>query len=259
MSNAQTDPLATRSNLEIAGMIALMILVGLAGWKLSDRAELGVDASRLAELPAKVGPWQSVDVPMEPAVESELRADFNLQRAYVARTQDPVVLYVGYYGTRRGGRPEHTPQGCYTGAGWGIAATRTLSIGQAGGLRANEYLVERDGEEQLVVFWYRSFRRTGILGGLDQNLDRLIGLMREGRADGALVRISTLVHEGDVVGARSRLQSFASLIDPLLGEHWPVEFACEEDAEGRCAGTVSASATATATADRVAAIATGRR
>lgn len=238
-SKTSTDRIAPRAQLEIGAMIALMLLVGLAGWKLSERVELEVDPSPLADLPAKIGPWQSMDIPMEPAVESELRADFNLQRVYGTRTQDPVVLYVGYYGTRRGGRPEHTPQGCYTGAGWGIESTRTLSIGQDGPLRANEYLVERDGEQQLVVFWYRSFRRTGILGGLDQNLDRLVGLMRDGRADGALVRISTLVHGDDVVGARSRLQSFASVIDPLLGLHWPVEFACDDDAEGRCAGAGS--------------------
>ena len=229
-----------------------MLLVGIAGWKLSERAELIVDPSPLAALPRKVGPWQSMDVPMEPAVESELRADFNLQRVYGTRTQDPVVLYVGYYGTRRGGRPEHTPQGCYTGAGWGIEATRTLSIGQDEPLRANEYLVERDGERQLVVFWYRSFRRTGILGGLDQNVDRLLGLMREGRADGALVRISTAVHEDDVVGARSRLQSFASLIDPLLAVHWPIESVCDEREDGDCARSEST------TAASVAAVGMGR-
>lgn len=234
MPNSPPDRSSWRSQVELGVMIASMLVVGLAGWKLSERANLSVDASALAALPGRIGPWESVEIPMEAAVEAELRADFNLQRAYVTRAQDPVVLYVGYYGTRRGGRPEHNPQGCYTGAGWGIEATRTLSMGQDGPLRANEYLVERDGVQQLVVFWYRSFRRTGILGGLDQNLDRLMGLLRDGRADGALVRISTLIHEGDVVGARSRLQSFASLVDPLLGRHWPVEFACEAASGGRC-------------------------
>src|SRR5690606_24078327 len=101
------------ADLEIGAMIALMLLVGLAGWRLSARSELEVDVSPLAALPERIGPWQSVDVPMEPAVETELRADFNLQRAYVSPTRIPLMLYVGYYGTRRGGRPEHTPQGCY--------------------------------------------------------------------------------------------------------------------------------------------------
>ncbi|MEZ4330509.1 MAG: EpsI family protein [Myxococcota bacterium] len=234
MSQPSSDPRARRADVEIGLMIALMLLVGLAGWKLSARSELAVDPSPLAELPERIGPWQAMDVPLPPAVETELRADFNLQRAYGSATQIPLLLYVGYYGTRRGGRPEHTPQGCYTGAGWGIEDARTLSIATGDEpLRANEYLVERDGERQLVVFWYRSYRRTGLLGGLDQNLDRLVGLLRHGRADGALVRLSTLVLDGDIVGARSRLQSFASLVDPLLAAHWPVELDC---GDGRSTG-----------------------
>lgn len=246
MSNRPTRSVVSRSDVEVGVLVALMLLVGLVGWNLPDRAEIGVDPSPLASLPSKIGSWQSIEIPMEPAVESELRADLNLMRAYVAPTQDTVILYVGYYGTHRGGRPEHTPQGCYTGAGWGIEATQTLSINPDDSLRANEYLVERDGEQQLVVFWYRSYRRTGLLGGLDQNIDRFIGLMRDGRADGALVRISMVVQADDVVGARSRLLSFASLIDPLLELHWPIEFDCEGDTAGRCGGVGAASGANTA-------------
>lgn len=234
LSNRSVSQFATRANLEIGAMVAMLVLVGVAGWKLSERAELRVDPSPLARLPGTIGPWRSLDVPMDAAVESILRADYNLQRAYVSGTNESLWLYVGYYGTRRGGRPEHTPRGCYTGAGWGIEATRTLEIGKQGNLRANEYLVERDGAQQLVLFWYRSFRRTGILGGLDQNIDRLLGLLREGRADGALVRISTPVLDSDIVGARSRLQSFASLMDPLLGTHWPIELPCDDSTHGAC-------------------------
>ncbi|MBY0399192.1 hypothetical protein K2X89_02780, partial [Myxococcota bacterium] len=54
---------SARAHLEIGLMIALMLLVGIAGWKLSERAELEVDPSPLAGLPAKVGPWQSMDIP----------------------------------------------------------------------------------------------------------------------------------------------------------------------------------------------------
>lgn len=225
-----------RGDVELVAIVGLMVVVGLAGWKLSERPRLAVDTLPLAALPQRIGPWQSVDVPMEPAVESELRADFNLQRVYVSPDRSSLVLYVGYYGTLRGGRPEHTPQGCYTGAGWGIESARTLAVGGPGeAMRMNEYVVEREGSRQLIVFWYRSFRRTGLLGGLDQNVDRLVGLMLSGRADGALVRLSTLVEGDDVVGARSRLQSFASLVDPLLRTHWPAEFACDGDDRSACA------------------------
>jgi EpsI family protein len=184
---------------------------------------LAVDASALATLPLEIAGHRAHEIPLEQAVEAELRADYNVQRAYLHPSGEVVWLYVGYYGTTRGGRPEHTPRGCYTGAGYGIVASRALLADAAAGLRVNEYLVERDGERQLVQFWFRSHRRTGMLGGLDQNLDRLLGRLLEGRADGALLRVSTPLREGDDVAARGRLLAFAAALDPLVAARWPTE------------------------------------
>jgi len=224
-----------RESFASLALVGLMLAVGALGWWLQLGPQLRVDASSLGELPTQVGRWRSTDVPLSSVVESELRADYNLQRTYAAPFADPVWLYVGYYGTRRGGRPEHTPRGCYTGAGWGIESSRTVDVRPNGDLRANEYLVERDGERRLVHFWYRSHRRTGILGGLDQNIDRLLGRLLDGRADGALVRVSTPITGDDSIAARGRLLSFDSLVDPLLGEHWPIELPCEKAGPGACA------------------------
>ena len=89
--------------------------------------------------------------------------------------------------------------------------------------RVNEYIVEREGERRLVHFWYRSVYRTGMLGGWDQNVDRFVGRLRHGRADGALIRLSTPLRGEDGVTARSRLMAFARLLDPLVAERWPTE------------------------------------
>lgn len=224
-----------RLSLENAGLIALitaMVAVGALGWWLRLGPQVYVDASPLEGVPTRIGQWESRDVPVPRAVEDELRADFNLQRAYANRLGDVVWVYVGYYGTERGGRPEHTPRGCYTGAGWGIESSQTVDVTPNGVLRANEYLVTNSGQRRLVHFWYRSHRRTGILGGLDQNLDRLMGRLLDSRADGALVRVSTPILDRDTVAARGRLISFASLLDPLLGEHWPSEIPCAEAGPG---------------------------
>ena len=202
--------------------VALLIVAALA-WGLALRPAPRVDASPLATLPREIEEWTARDIPLDSQVESVLRADFNLQRAYRDSGGGLIWLYLGYYGTGRGGRPEHTPRGCYTGAGWGIAEARVLSADPDADLSVNEYVVERDGERRLVVFWYRSHRRTGMVGGLDQNLDRLLGRLFAGRADGALVRLSTRLRPGQEESARSRLLSFARVLDPLLGERWPRE------------------------------------
>jgi EpsI family protein len=210
------------SNLATAILIVGLFAVGGFAWSLQVQPTFEIDASALATLPTRIDAYDGHDIPLESTVESVLRADFNLQRAYIG-AGSLVWLYVGYYGTSRGGRPEHTPRGCYTGAGWGIESARTLRVAPDEDLRVNEYLVERGGERRLVHFWYRSAKRTGMLGGWDQNADRFVGRITSGRADGALVRISTPLSGDDEIGARGRLLGFASALDPLLAERWPTE------------------------------------
>jgi EpsI family protein len=211
------------ANLGTAILSVSLLAIGGFAWSLQLQPALEIDTSALATLPIRIDVYDGRDIPLESTVESVLHADFNLQRAYYG-AGSLVWLYVGYYGTARGGRPEHTPRGCYTGAGWGIESARTLRVDPDGDLRVNEYLVERDGERRLVHFWYRSVQRTGMLGGWDQNVDRFVGRLTEGRADGALIRISTPLSGEDEVSARGRLLGFASALDPLLAERWPTEF-----------------------------------
>ena len=220
-------PMESRSSgLEGAGIAiacAVLLAVGGLGWWLQLRPALAVDASALGALPSTIGSWEARDVPLADSVEEELRADFNVQRVYAHPSGDTIVLYVGYYGTDRGGRPEHVPHACYTGAGWAIEAAHSVLADAATGMRVNEFVVERAGVRRLVHYWYRSHRRTGMLGGLDQNVDRLTGRLFQGRADGALVRLSASLDELDEAEARSRLLSFGAALEPLLAAHWPDE------------------------------------
>jgi EpsI family protein len=225
----------TKNNFELFALVGLMLLVAAAGWWLRLGPQLQVDASPLSDIPTRIGRWQSSDIPLDSVVEKELQADFNIQRVYLTRLGEPIWLYVGYYSTERGGRPEHTPRGCYASAGWAIESSQTLEVEPNTDPQVNEYLVEQRDKRRLVHFWYRSHRRTGILGGIDQNVDRMLGLLLDRRADGALIRISTPITEDDTTSSRGRLRAFARLLDPLLGEHWPTEFTCDEARPGqRC-------------------------
>jgi EpsI family protein len=209
-------------------LVLLLVGVGAASWWYQLRPPLRVDPAPLIALPETIGSWQAVDVPLDAAVESILRADFNLQRAYVHPTGAIVFLYVGYYGTDRGGRPEHTPEVCFNSQGWDITARRTLRV-EGGGepLRVSEFVVEKGDIRHLVEFWFRSQRSTGMLSSLEQAFDRLTGRLVDGRADGSLVRISTPLAGRDPVEARSYLMQFAAAVDEQLGLHWPVEIATE--------------------------------
>lgn len=214
----------------VAVTAIVLVAVGCVAWGLSLRPTLQVDSHELARLPSQVEAWRSVDIPMDEAVESMLRADFNLQRAYVHPLGDVIWLYVGYYGSERGGRPEHVPRACYRAHGWTIAAHRAIEIDPRRGLRANEYVVEREGQARLVHFWYRSHRETGILSMLGLSLDHFLGRFLGQRADGALVRVSTPLESPDeLVETRSKLAGFGAALDALLAERWPTEAPVKTD------------------------------
>ncbi|HME71995.1 MAG TPA: EpsI family protein [Myxococcota bacterium] len=200
-----------------------LLLVGGFAWSLQLRPRLEIHAQALIGLPPDLKDWHSRDIPLEETVETILHADANVQREYVRPLGDSVWLFVGYYGTNRGGRPEHTPGVCYPANGWRIERRRTVTIDPARGLRATEYVVEKNGRLDLVQFWYRSYRRTGMLGDLDLSLDHLLGQVHTGRADGALVRVSTPFRKDDEAAARGRLMAFAAALDLQLAAHWPTE------------------------------------
>jgi EpsI family protein len=206
-----------------AALVALLVATGAFAWALRLRTPLEVDVAPLARFPASLGPFRAEEIPLGSAVEEELRADFNLLRSYAGPDRLPVVLYIGYYGTARGGRPEHSPRGCYTGAGYGIESARIVDLGEPRALRANEWIVEREGVRELVIYWFRSHRRTGMTGGFDASIDKLLGRLVDGRADGALVRVSTPLPAHDGEAARTRLRRFAAAVDAELDAHWPME------------------------------------
>lgn len=203
--------------------VALMALGGVLSTWLYQLPELDASPERLSTLPRRIGSFEGLDAPLESGVEAMLQADHNLQRVYVHPLGSFVSLYVGYYGTARGGTPEHTPFACYRAQGWSILARETLPHDVEAGGRLREYVVENGGRRDLVIFWYRSFRRTGMISTAQLRLDHLIGQLEARRGDGALVRISTPLAGLDHMAARSLLVSFAKALEPELAERWPAE------------------------------------
>lgn len=206
-----------------AALAVALVAAGAAAWWLALRPARVADGSSLAAIPYELGRWRGVDVPVEDAVESMLRADFNVQREYRHPEGGPVWLYLGYYGTDRGGTPEHTPRACYTAHGWSVVEARELVRDPGTGRRANEYVVAFGAHRRLVHFWYRSYRSAALLSPFALRVDHALGRLREGRGDGALVRLSTPITDGDRSHARSRLLDLAARLEPELAARWPEE------------------------------------
>jgi len=204
----------------------LLVLVGAASWWISLRPRVELRPASLEQIPFRLGAWSGVDLPMASSVESMLQADSHVQRAYRSDDGQLVWLYVGYYGTEQGGRPEHTPWACYPSAGWTIerSSERPILSDSTGASRGafNELLVERGGERRLVHFWYRTHRSWAIASEGRLTLDHLLGrLSHSARADGALVRLSTPIDARGLSEARRRLARFTETLGVELSRHWP--------------------------------------
>ena len=215
-------PAGEKIQTAIIAIIAL--LVGGLSWGMLLRPTLIVDASELANLPLEIERWRGIDLEIESDVAEMLDADFQVQRVYHHPMVGIVWFYVGYYGTERGGRPEHTPWVCYPSNGWEIERSQVVETHNDLVTQVTELLVERDGERRLVHFWYQSDRSTGMLGDLDQAIDRLINRVSHGRADGSLVRLSIPLRDaGSEATARGQLIGFGREMAPALKKHWPTE------------------------------------
>lgn len=204
-------------------VVAALVLAGGLAWWVELRPPLAPVPTSLGGIPLQIGSFEGADLPVGATVESILEADYHLQRAYEHVHGDLVWLYVGYYGTNKGGTPEHPPRVCYTAHGWEILDTRTVPREADGSDDATEYLVELEGQRRLVLYWYRSFRATNLRSIFELRVDHVIGQLTEGRADGALVRLSTPIADGDRVAARNRLLHFAALLEDELQTAWPEE------------------------------------
>jgi EpsI family protein len=213
-------------SIPVAALIAALLLSGAVGWWLHLRPHAEFDPESIEGLTFDLGGWEGRDIPISEGVEQMLRADSHVQRVYVNEAGETLWLYVGYYGTSRGGRPEHTPWVCYPSAGWRIESSSEIALAEGAnsgeGSLANEILVERDGTQRLVHFWYATHRRIGIASEMALTIDHLAGrLSVAGRADGALVRISTPIADLGIERARKRLRRFTDSLIPEIRHRWP--------------------------------------
>lgn len=206
--------------IEGALLAAILVLVGGLSWWLTFRPVEEADPARFDALPRIVNGWKAVDLEIDQSVSDMLAADHNVQRAYLHPQRYVVFVYVGYYGTRRGGTPEHTPDVCYPSQGWTIVESTERRLGGEAGFDVQEFVVQKDAETRLVHYWYRTSQVTGITSVPRLRMQHFWGRLTENRGDGALIRLSTQIGPDGVEGARSRLFGLDAAIEGAVAQIW---------------------------------------
>lgn len=155
-------------------------------------------APHLERLPRTIGNWQALrDVELSQDTRKILRAESVLVRDYELAPGSRVQIFVAYYRNQHAGESMHSPRNCLPGSGWEQLSNSSLAVDMGDGRRetVNRYLVEKQGNKMLVVYWYQNHNRiiaNEYLGKLYLMWDSI----RHQYRDGAIIRITVPAGNG---------------------------------------------------------------
>lgn len=206
----------------LVSLFATLAIVGL----LSLRPSPVIARTNLEHLPTEIAGYKGVDDRFPESVNRELNADKQLYRHYRFGDGSQIDLYIGYYGTAKGGRTGHNPYACLPGAGWAIVDSRNIGIRQpnnSSDTELNYVQARRDGVNTVMVHWYQTAGTIVVSTGIQQNIEKIRGRLLRNRNDGAFVQISMQVPDESVLVSEAKVIDFAGWILKLLPDFWPVE------------------------------------
>lgn len=203
----------TQANLRTA-VIAAMLLVCALFLQFRGRIETVPKFESLDRFPLELSGWQGRDLAMADDVRAALGAGIFLSRAYLdpSNPVEPVGLFLAYFPSQRTGDTMHSPRHCLPGAGWVFTESRRTELAgpNAQPILANEYVISKGAEKQLVLYWYQAHGR-GVASEYWAKFYLVADAIRMNRTDGALVRITTPFRPGeDISGPRHRANVFAA-------------------------------------------------
>jgi EpsI family protein len=200
----------------------LLLLGALLALQFRSGGEAVPIRKPFSTFPDSVARWRAQqDSYLDTEVLGILKVDDYLMRRYADDSGRTLWLYVGYWATQRRGAQIHSPRNCLPAGGWEpVEAGRiTIPVGPHGAITVNRYLIQKDRDLQIVLYWYQSQGQT-IAGEVPAKVEMVRSAIVRNRTDGALVRVSTPV-VGGVPETTERLVKYVQALYPILGEYLP--------------------------------------
>jgi len=189
------------------------------------RSEVNPSRLPLQSFPHELRAWTSYDVPMEKDVLDILGPGDFLLRVYQnqEQKQPPIDLFIAYFPSQRAGDTIHSPQHCLPGAGWTPVENKRIPLSVPGHapFPVNRYVIAKGDARQVVLYWYWAHDR-GVASEYWAKYYLIADSIRMNRTDGALVRITTPMYQGETVDdAAARIMPFTNSVMPLLDSYIP--------------------------------------
>jgi len=191
-----------------------VLLGATTGMAYLSHGEATPPAKPLSDFPTQIAGFKTVaEMPLDQETIDQLGVTDYLNRWYFSPLQGQVGLYIGYFRSQRTGASIHSPKNCLPGSGWQPekATIFELPVDDGRKVPINLYVVRKDLDEQLILYWYQAHGRV-VASEYWGKFYLVYDALRLNRTDAALVRIAVPIVHGDEGQARSRAIAFAKQI-----------------------------------------------
>jgi EpsI family protein len=185
----------------------------------------GVYSDKLytADIPLVIGSWYGIEITMDERTYELLETKDTIMREYINTSGDKVVLTVVY--SKENIRVVHAPDICLSGGGSNICdeAIETVSFGDKPKKHNifNRFTVENGSEKQIVLFLYKTGKKT-TPKALQMQFNFFINkALRRSSHSVALIRFSSYAINGDTETATRKTKQFAAEAMPVLLKYLP--------------------------------------
>jgi EpsI family protein len=209
---------AARVSVSLAILLGTMLVL-----QLRSTGEAVPVRKPLDSFPVTLGEWQTREgTILSAGILDKLKLTDYVLRDYVDGSGRDLFLYIGYWDTQRKGATIHSPKNCLPGKGWEPVEASLVTIP----LRpphppiiVNRYLVQKDREQQVVLYWYHSQGQV-FAGEVSAKIAMVKNALVRNRTDGALVRVMSAV-DGSSQETSDRLVAYIQAMYPALGDYLP--------------------------------------
>lgn len=207
---------------------AVFSLIVATAWQvMPERATEQATRDSFTGFPRQLGDWKQVGRPeiLSESVKKSLGAD-DYHSIQLLRDGDPaqVGFFSAWYDDQSQGGV-HSPEICLPGSGWEIAWLERVDIAPRMGMdkpfNINRAVIQKGESRMLVYYWFEQKGRK-IAWDFAAKFYLVWDGVSTGRTDGAIVRLTTLIAEGETdEQAAARLDEMVRTVMPKLPRFIP--------------------------------------
>jgi len=222
LENKTNSPFSFLHNtpvLVVTGLLVLQIVI----FKVLPTKEQIPSPPHLDHFARTVGPWFSntKDIQVDPETQALLKADDTMSREYAG--PGDVELFVAFFKSQRAGVTPHSPKICLPANGWAEETAGIIRLevpGEPASIPLNRYIVTKDGQRNLVFYWYQNQHRVTANEYLSK-FYLVWDSLRYHRSDEAMIRVIVpITGKGDDQAEANAKAFIREVYQPLRQHIW---------------------------------------